>query len=177
MKKSVSRLLACIVTAAMLISTVASPLFAQQPSRGSRSDSSRQNTRQNNPPQRQQQSARQNNPPQRQQQSARQSNPPQRQQQSARQSNPPQRQNRGGGNDLEKTLAIIGATAAIVNGVSRYNSYRRERPVVVVPAQPSTVVIEYPVTVDETVAVDDSPVLVESTPYRPRGRYLRSRVQ
>jgi S1-C subfamily serine protease len=54
-------------------------------------------------------------------------------------------------------MAIIGAvgvTAAVVNGMSRYDYYRRSRPVVVVPSQPSTVVVERPVIVERTVTVE-----------------------
>jgi hypothetical protein len=44
--------------------------------------------------------------------------------------------------------------------MSRYDYYRRAQPVVVVPSQPSTVVIEKPVIVEKTVTVD-RPVFVD----------------
>ncbi|MDR3233559.1 MAG: hypothetical protein LBT46_07865 [Planctomycetaceae bacterium] len=124
-----NRLFIGIVTAAMLISTAASPLFAQPP-KGPRpgGPSSPRPWGPTPPP-------------------------------------PRYRYDDHHHNDFGKTLAVIGAVgaaAAIANGMSRYDYYRRTQPVVIVPSQPSTVIIEKPVIVEKTVTVE-RPVVADTT--------------
>ncbi|GHT21405.1 hypothetical protein FACS189419_02270 [Planctomycetales bacterium] len=52
-------------------------------------------------------------------------------------------------------MGAVGVTAAVVNGMSRYNYYRYNPPVVVTQA-PSTVVVEKQTVVERPVVVDSS---------------------
>ena len=84
---------------------------------------------------------------------------------------PPHHHHHRGPSDFDKALGVIGAVgavAAIANGYTPYGYYRHSRPVVVVPQQPSTVIVERPVVVEKEVIVEKP---VYATPSLPNDYY------